>query len=327
MGVLKMSEDKIPKVYFFGMSDGLAIKIGFTTDLLSVRKKSILHGQMTKVDLHLLAAVNGTRTQEKEIHNFFLHLKDDVNSTEQFKVAPELIEYINWLRQQWWTYLAEEEVVDEKPAWPQWMPTGCDRRVPFMEEDPYDLIPRHVSYHGPLAGTCWNRLSTPTKSGDDFYTPKEIVDAARNAMGGIDLDPASHWQANRVHKIPKYYHLSRSAHDNPWFGRVWLNPPYGNNAPWFECIKKYWDAKEVEQLCMISPVWVFNTQQAIPIMDRSSAMVILTPTPEFWGHPNGRTGVNHPHAVIYLGHRAKEFRDAFRDYGMPFRPFKEDNTA
>ena len=53
-------------------------------------------------------------------------------------------------------------------------------------------------------------------------------------MGGIDLDPASHWLANRVHRIPVYYHLGRRAEDNEWFGRVWLNLPYGNNAPWFD---------------------------------------------------------------------------------------------
>ena len=40
-------------------------------------------------------------------------------------------------------------------------------------------------------------------------------------------------------------------------------------------------------------------------------MCILSPTPKFWGNANGRTGKNHPHAVVYIGDRTSEFRDAF----------------
>lgn len=79
------------------------------------------------------------------------------------------------------------------------------------------------------------------------------------------------------------------------------------------------DRRDIEQLCMLSPVWTFTTQIAKPIVDLSSALTLLTPTPEFWGHPKGRTGTNHPHAVIYIGDRVAEFRQAFRKFGIPVK--------
>lgn len=308
------------KVYFFGERGGRFVKIGFTNKPLSTRRKGLETGQWMRSELILLAAVHGSKTNEAELHSHFAHLAYDANSKELYKSDAELLHYINWLRQQWWTYLAEEDPpVDCMPAWPEWMPTP-ERRVPFADEDPIangEMFERHVSYSGPLAGTFWNKMSTPTPLGDDFYTPVGIIEAARSAMGDIDLDAASHWRANQKHKIKTYFHLSRSAHDNKWQGRVWLNPPYGNNAPWFEDIIKYWDSRDITQLCMLSPMWVFTTQLAKPIIDRSSAMILLSPTPPFWGHPKGKTGTNHPHAIIYLGNRTTEFHIAFAEYGIP----------
>ena len=129
------------------------------------------------------------------------------------------------------------------------MPTP-ERRIVFSEDDPSELIPIHRDYTGPLAGTCWNRFCNPAQQGEDFYTPVEFIEAARQAMGGIDLDAASHWIANRKHKIPSFFHFHRSAFENKWTGKIWLNPPYGKNGPWFEQIIKYWDSGDIKQLCM-----------------------------------------------------------------------------
>ncbi len=314
-------------VYFFGEKNGSFVKIGHTCNALEKRKKQILSGQLSNVDLILLAAVGGTPTHEGELKNIFAHLKDGANSSETFRPGGDLVQYINWLRQQWWVVLEENLECDFVPDWIDWMPSG-GRKVEFDEDDPSELIPSKRAYSGPLGGTPWDRLSTPTpKLGDDFYTPNELIVSARDAMDGIDLDAASHWLANRTHKIPKYFHLHKSAFDNPWEGNVWLNPPYGNNDPWFERIKLFWDSGSIKQLCMISPVWAFSTQIAAPILDRSSAMTLLTPTPRFWGNPGGKTGTNHPHAIIYMGKRVSNFYDSFRQFGIPMKILPRNQTG
>lgn len=314
-------------IYFFGTDDRRLIKIGTTTQPLKKRAQGILNGQMSPVKIHLLAAVHGDPHCEKGLHRHFAHLRDqNVGSTESFHAEPELVEYVNWLREQWWTALGyDDEDRTECPSWNEWRPQP-GRRSSLREEDPTALLQPYDAF-GPLAGTPWAPMSTPEPVGNDYYTPMNIVDAARVGMGGIDLDPASHWRANREHKIPVYYHLGRSAFDNPWFGRVWLNPPYGDNGPWIKEILRYWRSGDITQLCMLSPVWVFTAKQAAPLMEVASSMILLTPTPTFWGQPDGKTGTNHPHAVVYLGSRTRDVRAALQPFGIPVKLDFDNESA
>jgi hypothetical protein len=332
-------------IYFYGTADGKLIKIGKTAGSLALRRDRIQQGQFTKLDLRLLAAVRGQPTSEKALHGEFHHLRVDAESTEVFRAEPELVEYINWLRQQWWTWLDEDEGPDDLPHYAQWSP-GPGRRLTTQAADPGALVQLYDVTAGYLAGTPWALLSTPPPLYNDFYTPPSLIRAAREAMGGLDLDAASHWAANRVHRIPLYYHVYRDAFQNPWRGKVWLNPPYGNNAPWFAEAVKYLDSGEMEQFCMLSQMSVFITGHARPLLRRAEllggAMLILTPTPTFWGYapanekrrkkarivaveecesPDGQRrdsgiGTDLPHAVLYVGPRVAEFKHAFRERGF-----------
>ena len=60
----------------------------------------------------------------------------------------------------------------------------------------------------------------------DWFTPPEIVEAARTAMGGIDLDPCSDAIPQRWIRATIAYTAADDGLSRRWAGRVWMNPPY-----------------------------------------------------------------------------------------------------
>ena len=64
---------------------------------------------------------------------------------------------------------------------------------------------------------------------NEWYTPPFIIEAARQAMGGIDLDPASSAKAQEAVKAGTCFTIDDDGLSKPWDGRIWLNPPYSKD--------------------------------------------------------------------------------------------------
>lgn len=70
----------------------------------------------------------------------------------------------------------------------------------------------------------------PLKS-NEWYTPARYIEAARDVMGSIDLDPASSVLANETVRAAQYLTIDDDGLSHPWIAQsVWLNPPYGRSA-------------------------------------------------------------------------------------------------
>lgn len=61
----------------------------------------------------------------------------------------------------------------------------------------------------------------------EHNTPREIVEAARLVLGGIDLDPMSNAVAQRTIRATVFYTEADNCFVQPWLGRTFLNPAGG----------------------------------------------------------------------------------------------------
>jgi phage N-6-adenine-methyltransferase len=76
------------------------------------------------------------------------------------------------------------------------------------------------------------RQGAPPWSGEvEWYTPPDVVELVRQVLGGIDLDPASSKDAQKVVKAKRFFTKADDGRTKPWGSlqrpsRVFLNPPY-----------------------------------------------------------------------------------------------------
>src|SRR5258707_11189392 len=64
---------------------------------------------------------------------------------------------------------------------------------------------------------------------DEWFTPRDIIKAARAALGAIDLDPASHPHPQSWIRARTFYTKEQDGLARAWRGRTWLNPPYSRD--------------------------------------------------------------------------------------------------
>ena len=55
---------------------------------------------------------------------------------------------------------------------------------------------------------------------NEWFSPPEIVEAARIVMGGIDLDPASCEVANAIVKATHFFSIRDDGLSREWSGKV-----------------------------------------------------------------------------------------------------------
>src|ERR1700690_3204178 len=77
------------------------------------------------------------------------------------------------------------------------------------------------------------------------YTPAEVIIDVKDTLGTIDLDPASGEAVNKLFIRAKRIYTKEDNglnQNNPWNGKVFLNPPGGNRNPelfWERLISEY----------------------------------------------------------------------------------------
>lgn len=86
----------------------------------------------------------------------------------------------------------------------------------------------------------------------EWYTPANIIEAARATMGWIDLDPASSAAANETVRADRFFTETDNGLAQVWAGRVWLNPPFSKNARFIPRVVGEFNAGRISQACVLT---------------------------------------------------------------------------
>jgi hypothetical protein len=108
---------------------------------------------------------------------------------------------------------------------------------------------------------------------NEHYGPRWLTDGAHELMGGIDLDPASCEEANKIVRATTFYALPQDGRRLPYFGKVYNNPPGGScewpgplprnrkrdhssPALWWAILAHWWERGIVDQAIFV----IFNLE-------------------------------------------------------------------
>jgi len=153
---------------------------------------------------------------------------------------------------------------------------------------------------------------------NEWYTPPKLIEAARLAMGDIDLDPASSDIANKVVAAKRFYTLAENGLAMPWFGRVWLNPPYGQ--PWLKQFAETFAEKYVRKEFYEACVLVNNATETSwfsIFSEIASAMCFLRGRTKFFTPEGTASGTPlQGQIVLYYGEKRNRFVHVFSELGV-----------
>lgn len=99
----------------------------------------------------------------------------------------------------------------------------------LMKQAANTKLTSHLDEALQISRTMWGNAGNQRTLGtgeNEWYTPKEYIEAVRDVFGTIDLDPASSAAAQKIVPAKKYFSKKDNGLGQEWRGRVWLNPPY-----------------------------------------------------------------------------------------------------
>ena len=177
-------------------------------------------------------------------------------------------------------------------------------------EQPPARVSRKVveEWYGEVPEEAAPKPEKPSYDTDAWSTPAEYVEFARDILGAIDCDPATNETAQGIVKAATHYTIDDDGLEQPWPGRVWLNPPYSDVGPWVEKLETERDLGHVTEAIVL--VNVAHTSAWFRELHRISDLVAYPSKRINFYHPTGFKGSSNRYeqAFFYLGDRGHVFR-------------------
>jgi phage N-6-adenine-methyltransferase len=147
-----------------------------------------------------------------------------------------------------------------------------------------------------------------------WYTPKKYIEAAKEVMGAIDLDPASSDEAQKTVIAERYYTEQDDGLKQDWFGRVWLNPPYSQPLIYLfvdKLVSEYEKNKISDAILLTNN---FTDTAWFHLAESQAALICFTRGRiRFQGSTSQPTQGS---AFFYFGDNKYKFLEVFKEFGF-----------
>lgn len=181
-----------------------------------------------------------------------------------------------------------------------------------------------------------SQLINQTSGDVEYYTPPEIIAAARECLGTITLDPASSEAANRNVGALSYFTHVVDGLTQPWCGNVWINHPFGRaeeacgpdcqkdhvhhsfdyhgNLAWIQKMEREYARGEIRE--MLSITYACTAEAWFqPLLKRPQCN--LSPRTNYYlADGTKKQGVPKGSSVTYFGNDIGKFHRAFHHLGV-----------
>lgn len=154
----------------------------------------------------------------------------------------------------------------------------------------------------------------PNYDGDSWSTPDDIIEAAREVLGAIDLDPATNPSAQERIQASRHFTKDDDGLSKRWSGRVWLNPPYSDPAPWVGLLLEGYERGDIEASVVLVNACT-DTAWFLPFLERFPVCFVRRRVRFLYGGVRGGPA-RQPQAIVYLGRDRALFADVFAQFGV-----------
>jgi hypothetical protein len=200
------------------------------------------------------------------------------------------------------------------------------QKLAAMPEDKFEIRVAHAKARVEGMTTSAPSYSTGEYAGEDdeWFTPPGIIEPAREALGGIDLHPATHAIAQQTIAAATFYTAADNGLARPWFGRVWLNPPFNRTllSLFVEKLLAEYASGAVEQAILLTHdytdvEWFHAAARAAQVVCFPSGRI------HFRSPCGDENSPRQGQALFYFGRDDAAFRRTFADVGLIVRAFED----